>query len=681
MNYRLFIFVGFLLFFLAILPEELIAQSKNIDSLKRELVDAEGREKILLLIEIAEVISDEDTDLAIKYVNEALGLASQNKHDDLMAKCQKNLGELSYDNAQYLKSLLRYRQAFQYYQEKEVTEEVCPILIGMGQVYSREGSLDSALYYFENSLECAQIHFDTLWEVTSLRSIGNVYFKKGQLDQALKTFHLGLSLAKLFEKCVHEESKLYNNLGVLMSEWGEYEKSLDYYRNALSIIDPLNDIAEISRIFNNMGTIFWHQGKNDSALSYYLLSLKNREIIGDDNGRAYVLNNLGMYYGSLEDYSNSIRYFESSLILFEKVSNRLGIVMSQYNIGSVYQELKDYKLACKYYNQCLLVAKNQGFNDYVLASLEALKDVYSSNGDWQKAYVSLKKYNSLNDSLREVQNIAILTEMEVSYEHEKNQADLSILKSKMESAKLEKAQSRILFVGAFFILILLGASTYLIIWQVRSRADDEHDKLKPALLRYQMNPQFINSSLEGIKELISKNRVKESSLFLIGFAKLIRTFIETSAQKAIVLDREIETTQRFLQLHQLRYDQKLHFELELAPSVDPEMLALPPFVFFPIYVYVIDSHLSKGKVDLHLFFDIVDNYMVMNLHIQYSCDEKSRLNDEQEVKLSFNNVKQRIRLLNKAIREKMVFTHEIHHDAEKMKNELKLQINFPIKPM
>lgn len=680
MNKRCFLLILLLLFSFPLLPMVIFGQQSHLDSLKKELLHSEGNTKILILLEIAEDLDNEDAELAIKYVNEAFGIAQQIENRALIAECQAYLGQLSYENAQYKKSLHQYRQALQYYKEGKISREICPILIGMGQVYSREGQLDSALYYFETSLSCSQMHTDTIWEVSSLRSMGNVYFKKGQFDQALKTFHMGLGLAKLLENCIHEESKLYNNLGVLMSEWGEYDKSLTYYRDALLILDSLGNISETSRIYNNMGTIFWYQNKNDSALYYYLLSLKNREKIGDNNGIAFVLNNLGMYYGSLEDYSNSLVYFERSLRLFEKISNRQGIVMTLYNIGSVYQELKNYKLANKYHNQCLSISKSQGFNDYILAAHEALKDVYSELGEWQKAYASLKEFHRLNDSLRKVQNIELLKEMEVSYEHEKNQADLNILKNKMESAGLEEDQSWVFFAGAFVILALLIVSTYLIIWQVRSRTDVEHDKLTPALFRYQMNPQFINSSLSGIKELISKNRVNESSLFLTGFAKLIRTFIETSSSTAIVLEKEIETTQRFLQLHQLRYDQKLYFELELDPKVEPEVLAVPPFVFFPIYVYVVDSHLSKGEVNIQLFIDILENSLLMKLDIKYACKEEDVNADEKDLLLSFDSVKQRIKLLNQAIKDKIIFNHETHLDSHNNQKELKLQINFPIKP-
>jgi len=675
------ILIIFLFFIFVNSPIEVLGQQSHLDSLNKELIDSEGYAKILLLLEIAKDLDNEDTELAIKYVNEAIGIARQNENEELIAECQSYLGQLSYENAQYDKSLNQYRQALQFYKEGELSREICPILIGMGQVYSREGLLDSALYYFETSLNCSQTHADTLWEVSSLRSMGNVFFKKGRFDQALKNFHMGLGLAKLSEDCIHEESKLYNNLGVLMSEWGEYDKSLAYYSDALLIMDSLGNIAEISRIYNNMGTIFWYQNMNDSALYYYLLSLKNREKIGDNNGIAFVLNNLGMYYGSLEDYSSSLVYFERSLCLFEKISNRQGIVMTLYNIGSVYQELKNYKLASKYHNQCLSISKSQGFNDYVLASHEALKDVYAQLGEWQKAHASLKEFHMLNDSLRKVQNIELLTKMEVSYEHEKNQADLNILKNKMESAGLEEDQSRVFFVGAFIILALLIISTYLIIWQVRSRTDVEHDKLTPALFRYQMNPQFINSSLSGIKELISKNRVKESSLFLTGFAKLIRTFIETSSSTAIVLEKEIETTQRYLQLHQLRYDQKLYFDIELSSKVEPEVLAVPPFVFFPLYVYVVDSHLSQGEVNIHLFIDVLENSLLMKLDIKYLCKEEDITADEKDLKLSFDRMKDRIKLMNKAIKDKIVFNHETHLDIDKNQKELNLQIYFPIKPL
>ncbi|NOR87250.1 MAG: tetratricopeptide repeat protein [Bacteroidales bacterium] len=657
------------------------AQDSTVDSIKSKLLQLKGIERVPSLLQIAEELDNTDLSLSIKYTNEALLISETIGDQEKMALCNKQLGVYFYQQAKYSKAQYYFKKALSIYSIEGEDGEVSEAFLNIGLLFSREGILDSASFYYQLAWNIAQKSLDTLRQVSSLRSIGNILYKKGQFDESLRTFHQALSLASHTNNCYQEKGMLYNNLGILFSDWGKYKESLAYYQQALSIMDSLNIEEEISRIFNNMGTIYWYVEKPDSALYFYSKSLKIRKEIGDINGIAFVLNNLGMYYGSLEQYDKSMNYFKQSLWHFENLQNRMGVVMSLYNIGSVYQELKQYDLAKKHFNQSLHIAKAQGFFDYIVSNYEALKDIYFVTNEWEKAYYSLYHYKSLKDSLRKVQNISLLSDIEVKFGKEKKRADLQILQNKMQATRINKNQTLIIIFGVLVILVLIIISTYLLIRQITSKSELEHSKLTPALLRYQLNPQFINSNLSGIKELISKNRVEESSVFLAGFAKLIRTFIETSSSSVIVLDKEIETTKSFLKLHQLRYDHQLSYELNIASHVETEMLAVPPFVFFPVLVHVIDNYLNEGKIDAAINIDTQENYLINQIAIKYSINPNNFESDEMAISRSITNVQERITLLNKSLKEKMVFTHNDVLNKDSQIKILKLKLKMPIKPM
>lgn len=655
-------------------------QQLNIDSLKQKMLNEHGESRIITVLTIAKELADKDLQLSIKYGNEALNLAQTEENPELIAHCQQDISNFYYELGKYEKAHELLNNALDYYQKKNNINKLTEVFVSIGFNYSREGKLDSASYYYEKSLSNSKYTSDTLYQIISLRSIGNIYYKQGQFDDALRTFIEGLTLAELNQDYCNEQAKLFNNLGILFSDWGKYSQSLSYYKRALRIMDSLKNQTEVGRIYNNMGTIYWYEGKSDSALIFYNSSLTSREKSGDINGKAFVLNNLGMYYGSEEDYDKSLEYFNKSLQLFESLTNRTGVVMTLFNIGSVYQELKDYKLAKKYFSQSLNIAEAQGFSDYVLANHEALKDIYTATEDWEKAYFALKKYNVINDSIRKAQNIELLSEMEVKFEKEKKQASLNILKNQLEANRIKKNQTHIVIVGILIMLVLIIASTYLLIRQILQKAHVQHDKLTPALLRYQMNPQFINSSLSGIKELIGKNRLKESSMFLSGFAKLIRTFIETSTSQAIVLDKEIETIRSFLKLHQLRYDHQLTFELNIASQVETEMLAIPPFLFFPIFVHIIDYHLSEGKVNTVTNIDTSENYLLLNTKLTYILKSNKAKTDQIEIIKSAESIEHRIKLLNKTLKDKMIFSYQEFTNKNDQEKTIQLFLKLPIKP-
>ncbi|MCK5776347.1 MAG: tetratricopeptide repeat protein, partial [Bacteroidales bacterium] len=395
----------FLFLLLLLLASPIQANNKSIDSLKSELLNIKGVAKINVLLEISKQISETDVELAIKYANEALEISIRTHNDRAIAKTQKYLGKYAFEQAKYGKSFKLFSKSLQIFKDKKLIEEYSEVYQNFALIYSRKGLLDSADIYNKLALHWALETQDTIKTVSSLRAKGNILYKRGQVDDALKVYNEALDLASYHENSSREMSLLYNNLGVFYSERSNFEKSLMYYEKSLSINKRLKNVRDEARLYNNIGTIFWYQSKLDSALLYFLKSLHLRDSLGDINGKAYTLNNLGMYYGSIENFPQSLKYFKESLKTYKHTVNRRGVSLALFNIASVYQIIGDIDLARKYFSECLHVSKSQGFNDFVLDSYEALKDVYVTEENWEKAYTFLGKYKHLKDSTQQVKSI------------------------------------------------------------------------------------------------------------------------------------------------------------------------------------------------------------------------------------------------------------------------------------
>jgi len=668
----------FLMLFTSI-SSYLFSENLQLDSLKSKLHLSSNEDKVSILLSIAHAMSDINLNASVKYTYEALNISESLENKKLIARSYQNLGTFLLMKGNTDESLKYLLKALKIMNSNENNLEFISIYNDLGTIYSRKGLLDSSLFYHQAAYNISIINQDSVGQISSLRFIGNSYYKKGDFDKALSHFRKGLSLAEYYNKAISEKSHLLNNLGILYSDWGEYDKSLNYYQEALDIMDSLEYHSDMAMIFNNMGNIYWYKESYDSALIFYNKSLKKREKTGDENGKAYVLNNLGMIYGSMGDFDKSLDYFNHSLNLFEKISNRSGVVMATYNTAFVFMEMKDWENAKKYLNQGLIIAQEQGFKEYIKANLEELTKVYKNTNDWENAYLSLERFKMVNDSIKTQQNMDIIKELEIKYENEKYKADLSILKNQIEVEKTNKNQNLIILTGVIIIIILIILSTYLLISRMKIRTTNQYNKLTPTLLRYQLNPEFINSSLSGIKELISKNRVKESGLFLSGFAKLMRIFIETSSHNAIVLDKELDTIQQFINLHQLRYEHEISFDLHIHPDIETEMIAIPPLIIFPVFVHLIDYHLNSGKINIRLDIVFIKSKLQFNTSIEYFTDKTENKTDLKDLRKNITAIKDRIKSINKSYKESIEFDYSM--DTSDGKSTLILQLLFPVKPI
>jgi ligand-binding sensor domain-containing protein len=104
--------------------------------------------------------------------------------------------------------------------------------------------------------------------------------------------------------------------------------------------------------------------------------------------------------------------------------------------------------------------------------------------------------------------------------------------------------------------------------------------LKMLSLRLQMNPHFIFNALNTIKGYYGQEKITQANSYIAKFARLLRLNLDYS-DSYIPLDQELELLKIYLQLSQIRYPDKLDFELEIGPDIIPSAVRIPSMVLQP----------------------------------------------------------------------------------------------------
>ena len=66
-----------------------------------------------------------------------------------------------------------------------------------------------------------------------------------------------------------EYNSIYNNIGILFTETGKFEKAADYLNLSYKIRLKLGDSILIAQSLVNLGTLERDRGRQDTALNYY----------------------------------------------------------------------------------------------------------------------------------------------------------------------------------------------------------------------------------------------------------------------------------------------------------------------------------------------------------------------------------------------------------------------------
>jgi ligand-binding sensor domain-containing protein len=100
-------------------------------------------------------------------------------------------------------------------------------------------------------------------------------------------------------------------------------------------------------------------------------------------------------------------------------------------------------------------------------------------------------------------------------------------------------------------------------------------------LRAQMNPHFIFNCISSIDNFILDNDKENASNYLNKFAKLIRNILDNSKNDVIPFWKDWETLQLYLQLEQLRSNNKFTYTLQADEVLLNGHYKIPPLIIQP----------------------------------------------------------------------------------------------------
>ncbi|MFP4047328.1 MAG: tetratricopeptide repeat protein [Bacteroidales bacterium] len=325
--------------FLTILSPQQQTTEEVIDSLDEKLKGTEGKERVILLNDIADSYSSNHPERGMDYGQSAKNLSERIDFPEGKGRSLNIIGKIHYNLGDFEKAIQYFLQSLEILKKQEDKDGIANVYNNIGMSYRDISNYDKAMEYHEKALEI-NLEIDN---------------KPGI-------------------------AKSYNNIGVCYYSSEKYDTVLIYIKKALDINESINNKKGISSALNNLAICYSSMENYEKALSAFQRSLDINREFGDKSAIGTTLNNIGNLYIHLGDFDKAEEYLEKSADIYKDIGTRNLLKINYEAFANLYSSKGDYKKAIEYYQKYSNL-KDSLFSeqsDERIAKMQAIYDLEAS---------------------------------------------------------------------------------------------------------------------------------------------------------------------------------------------------------------------------------------------------------------------------------------------------------------
>jgi tetratricopeptide (TPR) repeat protein/two-component sensor histidine kinase len=575
-------------------------------------------------------------------------------------------------------------------------------LFSVANGYYLNGMNDSALYFFDQSLEQATKANLPRHICEAYLAIAKCKMHLDKQEEAIKILFSSISISEK-EKLTKQTASAKYLVAIIYDYQNRYKDALRFSTESENEFVRLKDTAGLVSLYPEVVTCLGKNGDTVKALDYFKRGLEmlneyqKSTTVSNEDKEHLPLTKMALIFNGI----NIMEKEKDLLVALDEVKKiSLGLIEkgNEYEKFEVYTLLAVVNLKLKRNEDAQLYAgMATNFIRRESGNFEQLGDLYhiiadasASLGQYERAYKALDSFKTFHDSVFNIRSLEAIHSVEAKYETAKKE-------EKIVTLKKEKRNQQYMIIGAIAgLLVLMGLLAFairskrlqqklLLKEQEVQRADLERKmvELEQTALRAQMNPHFIFNCLNSVQRYVINNDVKGVNIYLSAFASLIRQTLENSGKSIISLQDELQYLDTYIKMEQMRAGDNFAFEIKVQDNIDTTQFYIPSMIIQPFVENSILHGLrgkQEGKGELRLtvskkeklLFVVEDNGPGINI-------SRQPLHAGKDIHESMGSsiTAKRIELYNSLHDDKIEFSIIDLADMDSSKSGTKVVVEFP----
>ena len=438
----------------------------RIDSLRKELDNNKGLDKISTQLELALLIVDNDKYESKSLANSALLAAKTANHQSLEMRAYFTLGRINQAldikdvSLAYLDTALTLSEANHdnWYKGE--------ILFRKGVIKHSLNEDITALKYFNASIQSCRQSNNFRIMGSSYSMMGTIFRVNGLYDRAIEYI---INSKLNYQKAGFSEGKAWAAylLGRIYADLKLSQKAFEYFQEALEIYTQMATVDGnqngVAICYSQIGILNLEAGNFKEAYKDIDFTLKAYTATKEKYGLSNAYKNLGMIDYAIGKYKLAETHLNESFKIKKEVEDLLGLPSVYEYLGLSLIEQGQKKEGFDKLQLALTLAKSNNQKSIQLNIYSRLTKVYLKMNDLKNAVNCQKKQIEIQDSLLSGDADIKMEQLQAIYEIDKQNGQILELEKQNEINSLIIKQHRIsqlIMIIGIFIAILISILIY-----------------------------------------------------------------------------------------------------------------------------------------------------------------------------------------------------------------------------
>jgi len=543
----------------------------------------------------------------------------------------------------------------------------------IGTIYSNKGDYKRASIYLSTAEKMFHLLYDESFLSGCLINKANLELFQKNYEKAISYYKKALQIAEQNNDTIFV-TKVYSNLSRCYYYMNDYDKAKTITEKAIQRFINYHDSISLANSYNNYGAILDKLNNKQAAIQAYYNAKRIYKRLNQTTKLVSTYNNLGNVYKDIKQYDSALYYMQKALEIKRKGKNIKSICISLGNLSELWIELKKLDNAEILAKQMLILADSIGDKTQQMYAHSYLANIYKHKSNYLLAFKHFEQYFGLYDSINNVDYKERIDKMIVQLELKSKDYLIEKLfkEQKMKDIELKARATELnnktlwtyFYLYIIFILILIILLAYFIIKNKLSQKQSILEKqmmvYRMQALSHQINPHFIFNILNTIQYNVNKQENELTNFYITHLSKLLRIVLDNSNFQLISLLAEIESLKLYLELEQMRLNNKFNYNIIKKSDFDLMQYKLPPLILQPFVensiwhgIMNIEDENYKGEIEIifyeknnYLQCEIIDN----GIGISRTKDLNKHISHGLEI------TKKRIETFNKLYKSNINFT-------------------------